>query len=313
MRAPLIAFALALTAMEPAAAQLSDCSSLDGNSRRICDAAVDGTRAFHPVAGLLVSGGNPVIGTANTLGGLGHFSLTARANAADVILPDPDYDGTAGDVPLSEELYAPVPLLEGAAGIYQGLPSGLLSIDFLGSAQLLPTDQIDNLTVAGDARRIGDVALGFGYGLRVGILRDEGPLPAVSVSAMRRNIPQVAYGDVEQGDEFRYAVDLQATNLRLVASKQFAALQLAAGVGWDRYTGDAEIQLRDRPDTGLRMDLKESRTLAFLNAGLDLAALSVVGEAGYQSGRDQELTTDFEGLDTKSGKFFAGLGLRVDF
>ena len=61
------------------------------------------------------------------------------------------------------------------------------------------------------------------------------------------------------------------------------------------------------------MHLKESRTLAFLSAGLDLAALAVVGEAGYQSGRDQELSTDFEGFDTTSGKFFAGLGLRVDF
>lgn len=313
MRVPLLAFVLALAAVEPAAAQLSDCSPFNGNSRRICDAAVDGTKAFHPVAGLLVSGGNPVIGTANTLGGLGRFSLTARANAADVILPDPEYDGSSGEVPSREELYAPVPLLEGAAGIYEGLPSGLLSIDVLGSAQLLPTDQIDHLTVDPDARRIGDVALGFGYGLRVGILRDEGPLPAVSVSAMRRDIPQVAYGDVEQGDEFRYAVDLQATNLRLVASKQFAALQLAAGIGWDRYTGDARIQLRDQPGTALDVELKESRTLAFLNAGLDLAALSIVGEAGYQSGRDQELSTDFEDFDTKSGKFFAGLGLRVTF
>jgi hypothetical protein len=79
------AFALALAAVGPAAAQLSDCSPLNGNSRRICDAAVDGTRAFHPIAGLLVSGGNPVIGTANTLGGLGRFSLTARAKTRRVV------------------------------------------------------------------------------------------------------------------------------------------------------------------------------------------------------------------------------------
>ena len=317
MRAPLLVAPLAATLLlatvSPAAAQFSDCSPFNGSSRRICDAAVDGTRAFHPVAGLLVSGGNPVIGTANTLGGLGHFSLTVRANAADVILPDPEYDGTTGQVPSREELYAPVPLVEGAAGIYEGLPSGLLSVDFLGSAQLLPTDQIDNLTVDAGARRIGDVALGFGYGLRVGIIRDDGPLPAVSVSAMRRNIPRIAYGDLEQGDELRYAVDLQATNLRLVASKQFAALQLAGGIGWDRYTGAAEIELRDQPAAALQVDLKESRTLAFLNAGFELAALSVVGEAGYQSGRDQELSTDFEGFDTTSGKFFAGLGLRLSF
>jgi hypothetical protein len=313
MRVLLLAATLALVGTVPAAAQLSDCTPFAGNSRRICDAAVDGTRAFHPIAGLLVSGGNPVIGTANTLGGLGTFSLTARANAADVVLPDPAYDGTPGAVPSSDELYAPVPLVEGAAGIYQGLPSGLLSVDLLTSAQLLPTNQIDRLSVAGDASRIGDVALGFGYGVRVGVIREVGPLPAVSVSAMRRNLPEVAYGDVDQGDEFRYAVDLHATNLRLVASKQFTVLQVAAGLGWDRYTGDARVALRDQPTSPLEIGLEESRTLVFLNAGLDLAAFTLVGEAGYQSGRDQALSTDFEGFDTTDGTFFAGLGLRLGF
>jgi hypothetical protein len=313
MRAPVLFTILLLAPAAPAAAQSSQCSSFGGTSRRICDAALDGTRAFHPVAGLLVSGGNPVLGTASTLGGLGHFSLTARANAADVVLPDPKYDGAAGEVPSSEELYAPVPLLEGAAGLFEGLPSGLLSIDLLASAQLLPTDQIENLSVATDARRIGDVALGFGYGVRVGLLRDDGPLPAVSLSAMRRHVPRLAYGDLDGGDEFRYGVDLQATNLRVVASKQFAAFQLAAGLGWDRYTGDADVRLREGPDAPIEIELKESRTLAFVNAGLDLAAVSIVGEAGYQGGRDQELSTDFEDYDTTSGKFFAGLGLRLDF
>lgn len=313
MRVPFLAATLASVATVPAAAQLSDCTPFAGTSRRICDAAVDGTRAFHPIAGLLVSGGNPVIGTANTLGGLGSFSLTARANAADMVLPDPGYDGTPGEVPSTDELYAPVPLVEGAAGIYQGLPSGLLSVDLLASAQLLPTNQIDHLSVDGDASRIGDVALGFGYGMRVGIIRDVGPLPAVSVSAMRRNIPEVAYGDLDRGDEFRYAVDLYATNLRLVASKQFAVLQVAAGLGWDRYTGDAHIVLRDQPGSTLEIGLEESRTLVFVNAGLDLTAFSLVGEAGYQSGRDRALSTDFEGFDTTDGTFFAGLGLRLGF
>jgi hypothetical protein len=313
MRAPPLLVALALAVAHPLAAQNPQCGGFVGASRRICDAALDGTRAFHPVAGLLVSGGNPVIGTASTLGGLGHFSITARANAADVVLPDPDYDGSPGEVATTEELYAPVPLLEGAAGIYEGLPSGLLSIDFLASAQLLPTGQVEDLSVDPDARHIGDVALGLGYGVRVGLLRDEGPLPAVSISAMRRHVPRLTYGDVEAGDEFRYSVDLQATNLRLVASKQLAALQLAAGIGWDRYTGDAEIELRSAPNAPVGLDLRESRTLAFVNAGLDLAAVSIVGEAGYQGGRDQELSTEFEDYDTRDGKFFAGLGLRLGF
>lgn len=312
MRVPLLIGALTLAAA-PVAAQDAECGAFAGASRRICDAALDATRAFHPVAGLLVSGGNPVLGTASTLGGLGHFSVTARANAAEVVLPDPAYDGSLGEVPSSEELYAPVPLLEAAAGIYEGLPSGLLSIDLLASAQLLPTDQVEGFSVDPAARHIGDVALGLGYGLRVGVLRGEGPLPAVSVSAMRRHVPTLTYGDLEAGDEFRYGLDLDVTNLRLVAGKQLAAFQLAVGIGWDRYTGDAEIRLREDAGPSVTVELKESRTLAFINAGLDLAAVSIVGEAGYQSGRDRELSTDFEDYDTTDGKLFAGLGLRLSF
>jgi hypothetical protein len=53
--------------------------------------------------------------------------------------------------------------------------------------------------------------------------------------------------------------------------------------------------------------------LLFLDAGLDLRALRLVGEIGYQTGKDQELSTDFEDFDTTSGKVFASLGLRVQF
>jgi hypothetical protein len=301
----------------PLQAQTDACGPYAGTTRRVCDAAVDGTRAFHPVAGLLVSGGNPVLGTAGSLGGLGHVSITARANAARVVLPETGYDGSTSTVPASDELFAPVPLLEAAAGIYGGLPSGLLAIDALGSAQLLPTDQLDNLAVSQGARRIGDVALGLGFGARVGILNELGPVPAVSVSLMRRDIPRLAYGDLDEGDQYRYAVDLHATNLRVVASKRLAIVDLAAGFGWDRYTGDATIQFRD-PLTAvvqpaIELELDQTRALLFLDAGLDLRALRLVGEIGYQTGKDQELSTDFEDFDTTSGKVFASLGLRVQF
>ncbi|MGH7526810.1 MAG: hypothetical protein ACREMX_08900 [Gemmatimonadales bacterium] len=311
--------AILLTVLVPAAAQAQNpaCAGYAPTTRRVCDAAVDGTRGLHPVAGLLVSGGNPVLGTASALGGLGHFAVTARATAVDVVLPDVGYDGSGSSVPSSEQLFAPAPVVEVAAGIYGGMPSGLLSIDFLASAQLLPTNQIDNLVVDQGARRVGDVALGLGYGARIGLLRENPALPAVSVSVMRRDIPELAYGNLSGGDQYRYAVDLRATNLRLVASKQLALLGLAGGLGWDKYTGDAVIQFRDQGSANVEpaipVELGSSRTLAFVNAGLALSAVSLVGEAGYQFGKDEELTTDFEDFDDTKGKFFAGLGLQLSF
>jgi hypothetical protein len=314
--APLVAGLLLVASAVPVLAQ-SECAAYVSNARRVCAAAVDGTRAFHPVIGVLVSGGNPTIGSAGALGGLGHASLTLRANAVELVLPELAYDGSNATVAAGDKFWAPAPLVEGALGIYKGVGSGLLAVDFLGSAQLLPTDQIDNMTVDAGARKIGDIALGLGYGARIGLLSEKGPLPAVSVSVMRRDIPQITYGDVFAGDRYSYGVDLHATNLRLVASKKLMVFDMAAGLGWDKYTGDAVIRFRD-PSTGLTqppvpVELDNSRVLGFLNAGISLSVMRLTAEVGYQGGKDQELDTSFEDFDTTKGKFFAGLGLRVGF
>jgi hypothetical protein len=318
MRTPhLMAGLFAVALVSPAWAQTPECSAYSGNAERVCAAAVDGTRAFHPVFGMVISGGNPTMGSAATLGGIGHASMTLRANAVNVVLPDLGYTGSSTTVPAGDKLLLPAPLVEGSVGLYGGMSGGLLAVDFLGSAQLLPTDQIDNVSVDSEARRIGSIALGIGYGARIGLLRGIGPLPNVSLSVMRREIPTITYGNVNGGDEFSYAVDLNATNIRLIASKQVAVLDLAAGLGWDKYTGDAIIQFRDPITTALQpnipVELDNSRVLGFVNAGLSMSMVRLTGELGYQGGKDQDLSTEFEDFDTTKGKFFAGLGLRVSF
>jgi hypothetical protein len=315
--AQLVAGLLLATIVSPAFAQTPECSAYTGNAQRVCAAAVDGTRAFHPVIGLLVSGGNPIIGSAASLGGPGHFSFTARANAVQVVLPALNYNGSTSTVPAGDKLFAPAPLLEGALGLYKGMPSGLLALDFLGSAQLLPTNQINNLTVDSGARKIGGLALGLGYGARVGVFNGLGMLPAVSVSVMRRDIPRITYGDVPAGDRYSYGVDLHATNLRLIASKQLAVVDLAAGLGWDKYTGGAMIRFRDPltgiPQPDIPVVLNNSRVMSFVDLGVSMSMVKLTGEVGYQGGKDQNLSTTFQGFDTTKGKFFAGLGLRVGF
>jgi hypothetical protein len=318
MRTPhLMAGLFAVALVSPAWAQTPECSAYSGNAERVCAAAVDGTRAFHPVFGMVISGGNPTMGSAATLGGIGHASMTLRANAVNVVLPDLGYTGSSTTVPAGDKLLLPAPLVEGSVGLYGGMSGGLLAVDFLGSAQLLPTDQIDNVSVDSEARRIGSIALGIGYGARIGLLRGIGPLPNVSLSVMRREIPTITYGNVNGGDEFSYAVDLNATNIRLIASKQVAVLDLAAGLGWDKYTGDAIIQFRDPITTALQpnipVELDNSRVLGFVNAGLSMSMVRLTGELGYQGGKDQDLSTEFEDFDTTKGKFFAGLGLLVSF
>lgn len=285
-----------------------------GTPRQVCQTAVDGIRVFHPWMGVLVSGGNPVIGTAATRGGLPHLALTARVNAVKISLPDPTR-ATTTPVPSIFDGVAPAPVVEAALGLFPGLGGGLLSVDALGSASLLPTNQIDKLSVDSNAASIGDVALGLGYGARVGIVKGSLLIPSVSVSVMRRHIPRLQYGSVTAGDQFAFATDLDATNIRATASVRLLLLDVAAGLGWDKYTSKALVVFSDPTRVPNRqqisLDLDNSRTLLFADAGLNLALVQLVGEIGYLTGKDQQLTTSFRDFDPKSGSVFWAVGLRV--
>src|SRR3954463_6940322 len=135
--AHLVAGLCLLTVVTSASAQAPECTGYVSNAQRVCTAAVDGTRAFHPLLGILVSGGNPTIGTASTMG-FGHAAVTLRANATEVVLPDLSYNGAGTTVPAGDKLLAPAPLVEGALGVFKGMSGGLFALDILGSAQLLP-------------------------------------------------------------------------------------------------------------------------------------------------------------------------------
>ena len=304
----------------PLAAQEPQCASTNNFVQASCQAAVDGIRAFYPLAGMVVTGGNPVIGTARSLGGLGHFALTARVNAIKAALPDPTATNQT-PVPTSFHGAVPAPVIEGAVGLTKGLAGGLLAVDVLGSALILPTG-IDNLTVDANATKFLDAALGIGYGLRVGVLNGGFPVPAVSVSWMHRTVPRLRYGTIGPiigtGDEFEFTMDLTGDSYRAIAGWKLAAVDLAAGIGVDRYRSrDTNIRFHNAVtptsvDTVV-INPTNTRALVFVNGGLSLAAVKLVGEIGLQAGKDQEYVTQFQDFDPKAAHAFGGIGIRFGF
>src|SRR2546422_732588 len=225
----------------PLAGQEPQCNSPPSPFAAACNTGVDAVRAFYPLAGMIVSGGNPVLGTAGTLGGLGHFALTARVNAIKAALPDPQA-GSQSPVPSSFNGAVPAPMVEGALGLFKGVGGGLLAVDVLGSALILPTG-INDLTVDSGATHISDAALGFGYGVRVGVLNGGFPVPAVSVSWMHRTVPRLRYGTLSPiigtGDDFEFTMDLTSDSYRAVAGGEIPPGGLAAGIWGDRFQSAA--------------------------------------------------------------------------
>ena len=262
---------------------------------------------------MIVSGGNPVIGTAGTLGGFGHVSATLRVNAIKASLPNPD-SAAQNPVPSSFDGYFPAPMIEAAVGLYGGQGGGLLSIDGLASAVLLPASRVPGMSVDPGAPKIGDVALGIGYGVRIGVVRGSFPVPAVSVSVMKRHVPRIQFGDVTASDPADFATDLNATNWRAVAGMRVLFADVAAGIGIDHYTSTAIIHYQDI--TGIQtvtLDLKNTRQVLFADAGLTTGLVKLVAELGYQTGTDQRFSTNFSDFDPKAGHVFWGAGLRIGF
>jgi hypothetical protein len=297
----------------PVAAQEPQCQSFNAQAQAACNTMVDATKAFHPLAGMILSGGNPVLGSAGTLGGFGHVSATLRINAIKASLPNPD-SAAQNPVPSSFDGYLPAPVIEAAIGLYRGQGGGLLSIDGLASAVLLPATRVQGMSVDPDAPKIGDVALGLGYGVRIGLLRGAFPVPSVSVSVMKRHVPRVQFGDVAGGDPADFATDFDAVNWRATAGMRVLFADVAAGVGIDHYTSAATIHYFDGVTTHtVTLDLANTREILFANAGLTMGLVKLVAELGYQTGTDQSFATTFSDFDPKAGHVFWGAGLRINF
>jgi hypothetical protein len=284
----------------------------------VCNRAVDALKTFHPTAGLVIAGGDPVLGGARTFDGFGHFFVSARVNAARVTAPNPDT--SAG--PTSLKGVVPAPIVEAGVGLYRGLPSGLLAVDGLFSATLVPTHVVDKLDVDSGATKLGSLALGVGYGVRVGIVRGLFPIPSLSVSVMRRSLPRVTYGRLapaalSAGDAFEFGADVNATTWRFVAGYHLVAADVAVGLGFDRYTSHGELRYYDNPPLNsvatVPFDPVNERQLMFADAAFHLSVLTIGAELGWQTGEDQKLSTIYTDFDPTAGHLFGGLGLRFGF
>jgi hypothetical protein len=342
----------------PAAAQddlLSACSTLEvryspappafgqgeieEQLRFLCGQVVNALTNVQPTIGIGFTGGNHTLGTATTIGRrLGLFpriSVTARGNVALADMPNllDGFDPTIGDdgeIPPMATSKFPVGALQGDVqlGLYNGLSlgpiGGLGSVDLLGSVSFIPAIEETGLA---------DHIINWGVGARVGILRQGLLMPGVSVSGMYRNMGEVSFGSVDDGDPAEFATDLSTISLRGALSKGFLAFDFAAGGGYDIYTSTPRFDFElfcplercgtpttARPTEEITGEMQTAAWNLFANAGLSLLVVSIVGEVGYQKATDVITAADLQeaGLpeqqptaeDLGGGRFFGSIGVR---
>ena len=291
-----------------------------------CQKALDLLNYMTPQLGTLIAGGNATIGQGGTLGGLGHFALSVRANAMRASLPDIDgagvnYGAAQRSDYVTEAQWAALPVVDAAFGVFKGIAlplTNVLGVDLLVNVSYLPELEHDPLSLT-----TPDGSFKFGYGARVGILQESLVLPGISLTYMKRDLPRTTLiaswegGVLANADTARLQnFDIGTTSWRIVASKSLLAFNLAVGVGQDRYeaSADAFYSVNEplaRFEGGpVRYAFDVTRTNVFLDVVTNLGLMKLVGTVGGVSGGDIPTYNNFD-READASRIYGSLGVRI--
>ncbi|HEV2132083.1 MAG TPA: hypothetical protein VGR27_13305 [Longimicrobiaceae bacterium] len=309
--------------------------------RSTCLAVAQSLATLPPQVGILVAGGNPVLGS-HSVGGLrlGRYmrtDVTLRLGLVGIHTPGLRATGTGAGSPAgSFSIIAPAISGDLALGIYPGVSlspraGGVGSVDLLGSVSWLPFQALgtDRFERAGSP-------LALGVGARVGLLREGFTTPGISLSLMHHRVGQVAYGQVcpgesragsscaRPGDVGELDFYLRGWSGRAVIGRRFVGAGIAAGAGYDRFTGEGEYAVRvsssapGGADPVLRagdLALREGRWSLFTNLSYTLLLFTVAAEAGWMQGGSPLPGFEQIGSDFRPGRgtLFGGVGGRIAF
>lgn len=313
----LAALALFAAAAPVAAQTATSCTTITADA---CQKSEDLFRYLTPQLGGALAGGNPLLGSGDVLGGLGHFSLGLRASAVRGSLPQ--FDGitvsttgrVASDIAV-EEQWVPVPVVDASFGIFKGFNVGVTrvgGVDALVSATYLPTLEGDATDITLD-----DGNFKFGYGARVGLIQEAIIIPAITFTYLQRGLPAISV-NAETDDGARIGVsglEMDVASWRLIATKSFLIFDLSAGYGSDNITTDGQVRASApgsilTETVGLRNEV--TRTVLFAGLTLDLGPVALSGEIGQATGGSLSTFNRFD-PEANASRGFASVGLRFGF
>lgn len=316
-----------------ASAQLVNCAVtgpvlVQGFVRDACQKATDLFGFVLPQFGQALSGGSAILGTANTLGGLGKFSLNVRATAVDGRTPDVDDITLSSTGPQASQIATqqspvPAPVVDIGVGVFKGFPVGLthlFSLDGIVNVAYLPDVDVDQISVLVPGGRFK-----FGYGGRLGITRDAKMIPAISASYIRRELPSADITTTFQGgtggqDQFSltgFTVTSEA--IRASISKKLGFFEIGGGVGRDTYDTRLDIgaTVNEAQGTGTASysyTQKVERNVAYGSLALNFPLLKIAAEVGQASGGTPINTFNtFVDGGQNDARRFASAGIRISF
>lgn len=317
----------------PATAQdalVAHCPSLPLESDRWhCAALAQAAAVAQARSGLAAAGGNPLPGSASTLGmrlpGRPRYAAQLRVSGGRVTLPSASAQYaqslSSGTGSLRTTTFLTSIDADGAVGVFDGLApgptvGGVGSLDLLASLGYMP----------GPGHGFDGGAWTGAAGARLGIVRESFTLPGVTLSGAYRRLGGAAYGhgSLAPGQTYLGSVALSGTSdvsLRLVAGKRLFVLGTTVGIGLDRFSSDVTVARSCpigalcTPEFGFDFTgpLRQTRANAF--GALTWTSLVFTGtaELGWQRGGSPAATTPVTGFEgqVRSRGLFGSLAFRL--
>lgn len=303
-----------LVGAAPSAAQdranLAERCAVAGGGTLACRDAALGVEAVVGGVGLAFSGGNEFPGSASTLGH--RFGTTPRvAGSVRAGLVDVSVPAIGGSSAEAGESSSWVPSLQAAVAValfdgFRPRPTvgGVLAVDVMATAGLafLPSGGGYDGAVSA-----------FGYGVRLGLVRESFSLPGVTASLVRRHGGSLRWDGAEGAVAGAVELDgVTTTSLRATVGRELMALGIQAGLGWDRASaagaaraGSAEVSF-----DGFSAD----RMLFFGGVTATWLVTQVHGELAYASGYEAREGGAAGGVyDPTAGSLLATLTFRLLF
>jgi hypothetical protein len=316
----------------PAGGSASTISGAQANVvRDACLQAVDVFQFMAPQLGLSLAGGNATLGQGGTLGGLGHFAISLRANAFNGDLPEVNKfpaprssQNPPGQVLQSKKQYLGLPVVDAAVGVFKGIPLGLTNVggvDLLVSATYVPKigDVNDDVQIEPQS------STQFGWGARVGLLQESLVIPGVSATYFKRDLPKTDITGRSSNVTLNIRdASVKTTAWRVVASKSFVVFGLAAGYGQDKYEQGTNVSgtvtgltvpgvgtIGNAPFGPIVLQQDVTRSNMFADLSVNLLVFKLVGEIGQVSGGDFIASTNtFSSGKIDDSRVYGSLGLR---
>lgn len=303
---PLSALLLVVAGSVPLQAQRLDTSACEAvGPAALCRAAAELAAVVTAHGSAIASGGNPVAGTASTLGkrmpGMPRVSIALRGVSGSADLP-----AGAG---VGSSTGATAWTADVAIGLLDGLSpmttvGGLFSLDLLGSGSIVRFPSKDGFLTR--------TPVSWAVGARLGVLRESFTMPGVSISVMNRRTGRLTFGDAAlETRDLHVRLDHVSTwSTRAVVGKRLGLFGLTGGFGWDRHSGRGIWRVRATDGTPASFSfasLHARRTVLFGSVSWTTLVFNLSAEVGRQSG-----TAGATGAATDGGWFY-GLAARLTF